>query len=465
MKNFQIFPIGSCRVNDPLRKKQQLELPKMIFTHSTKEALQMVKVLMGKRSAPNFYEYKVDTSGAKSQVSSTDCFLIEVCTRKVFYFGSENDRVYCNNAKADELRLEGVEVFSYEQDIAEIHRDLAEIRALLFSKLIAVTGHIVPLLDTLKASSAERLWEARNSLRNTLQFVCTQLPGVKFVDVSSILEQVSADEVFASKSDGPDGLDMNHYNPGSFIKIADFFENMLRPKVLIATPGKVGTVALVQLFKPYYNTSVLPSHNLNFLKDAIFKRSKLEVECTSPLKVITGIRHPLDFVISAFCQVIKAGRLQNLSYTDKDDYLKVFEDEGEKIIKNYFSWLSKFIYLSQCNINIEEFGASIRKNGYYKAKLNSFEVNFFIYRFEDLISKEGPLSALKAWGGLASDEVLARENVAPKEGVIGEVYSNLKSNIGNYKSIVESVKSSSVYQIFYTDSEIEANLSKYKVKA
>lgn len=41
-ESVDIFPIGSCRVNDPIRSVKTVNLPKLIYTHSVNEALQQV---------------------------------------------------------------------------------------------------------------------------------------------------------------------------------------------------------------------------------------------------------------------------------------------------------------------------------------------------------------------------------------------------------------------------------------
>jgi hypothetical protein len=86
MKKFSIFPIGSCRVNDPIRVTQHLKDPKLLFTHSTKEALQMVEVLLGRKEVPEFYEYKPSSDECNLIIEASQCFVIEVCTKKVFYY-------------------------------------------------------------------------------------------------------------------------------------------------------------------------------------------------------------------------------------------------------------------------------------------------------------------------------------------------------------------------------------------
>jgi hypothetical protein len=381
------------------------------------------------------------------------CFITK---RKKFFF-------YCNNAHAAELQKSGKKIFTYEQTESEIYADLIKIRELLLDKLVAITGHITPPLELLNRSNAEKLWDVRNELRRTLSRICSKIPSITFIDASDILEELSSGTVFAPKVDGPSGCDINHYNPKSFVAIGQFFEQRIKPSILIATPGKVGTVTMVKLFKSTFNTSVLPNHNLNVLKDAIFKRSKLQGNNSTPLKVITGVRHPLDFLVSAFCQIVKAGRLQHLAFDSVDQYLEVFEYEAPKIIDNYFSWLSKYLYLSQVNNDLDRLQHSIKHNGYYKSELNSFNVNFFIYRFEDLISDTQTFDALKSFGLLENEVEMVKENSAPKEGVLGELYYHLKSEVGTYQNIVNTIRHSNIYGLFYTDKEIADNLKKYKV--
>ncbi len=137
-----IFPIGSCRVNNPVRSSSKVTIPNLGFTHCSKEALQMMKYIFRKERGYWFYEASIPCYKVCSDIEHV---VVEICTVKVFYYEESNRRIYVREPLVESCKEKGLEIHSYIQSYDEVMKDLQEISSIA-ERPITVVGHLKPQL-------------------------------------------------------------------------------------------------------------------------------------------------------------------------------------------------------------------------------------------------------------------------------------------------------------------------------
>jgi hypothetical protein len=218
-----IFPIGSCRVNDPIRNVQKVDVPKLIYTHSSKEALQQVLVLKGKKRWPPFYE--IEKNSNYSQLfEDTDALLIEICSSKVFSYMEDSEAFYLNNSQAEKYKAKFL-IEEYVQSYEELKTDILNIKN-EFQGRIFIVGHLFPELPMgteVCFPFLPHLYQTRKDLSEKLLRVAKELENVEYIDVNQVYKIAEVRDILQRKSDGPNKVDLNHYDPKSFPLIGSFF--------------------------------------------------------------------------------------------------------------------------------------------------------------------------------------------------------------------------------------------------
>jgi hypothetical protein len=223
IKSVDIFPIGSCRVNDPIRSVKTVNIPKLIYTHSAKEALQQVLVLKGKKVWPPFYEVEYNAE-FKRNFESMDVLFIEICSSKVFSINYAGEDFYLNNAQAENY-ASNFTISESIQSYDELKKDIGKI-ADEFNGRIFLVGHTFPKLPAETEQIfpfLPHLYKSRRDLSEKLLRVAEELERVEYIEVNDVYEVADMRDILKRKSDGPDKVDLNHYDPKSFSLIGDFF--------------------------------------------------------------------------------------------------------------------------------------------------------------------------------------------------------------------------------------------------
>lgn len=223
IESVDIFPIGSCRVNDPIRSVKTVSLPKLIYTHSAKEALQQVLVLKGKKGWPPFYEVEYN-SEFKRNFENMDVLFIEICSLKVFSINYAGKDFYLNNAQAESYASKFT-VSESIQSYDELKKDISKI-ADEFNGRTFVVGHTFPKLPDETEQNfpfLPHLYKSRKDLSEKLWRVASELGSVEYIDVNEVYEIADVRNILQRKSDGPNEVDLNHYDPKSFPLIGSFF--------------------------------------------------------------------------------------------------------------------------------------------------------------------------------------------------------------------------------------------------
>ena len=74
----KIYPIGSCRVHDPIRQNEATPAGLIRFSHSSKKELQQIKLFSGEIEIPKWYG---EVTGI-FEPTQDDCLLVEICIEK-----------------------------------------------------------------------------------------------------------------------------------------------------------------------------------------------------------------------------------------------------------------------------------------------------------------------------------------------------------------------------------------------
>lgn len=223
--DLDIFPVGSCRVNDPIRSVLSVKIPKLFFSHSSKEALFQLEVLLGIKQWPFYFEHPFSEKYCAS-FNDVNVLVIEVCTNKVFYANFEGDLIFFNNAFAENIRkdLPEIDVHEYTQSSEEIIKDIGLI-AEMFDGLIYLIGHNAPPIPESEFANFKflsHLIDVRKSLNLDLKKAGENCSTVNYIEINEVYDIHDIKSVLSPKEDGPLGIDLNHYQPSSFNLIGDF---------------------------------------------------------------------------------------------------------------------------------------------------------------------------------------------------------------------------------------------------
>lgn len=221
-----IIPIGSCRIHNPVRRSKRFDLPMTVYTHSSKEALQMLEFYFQGQENKWYFE-----STGKSDISScyVDFILVEICTTKVYFYQEEKEqREYVSCMIAKDAEVKGINIIQYDQSVDEIQSDIQRMSQLVDYPIVVV-GHIVPNVCSQYIEHNpwwDKVFSVRLKLNQMLMDVCHNLKGVTFIDINEIFESTPFKELLLEKSNPNNefDLDLLHYSPDSFTKVFDFIE-------------------------------------------------------------------------------------------------------------------------------------------------------------------------------------------------------------------------------------------------
>jgi len=460
MKSINLAPIGSCRVNDPIRICGYSTFPNFRFSHGSKEVLQILDFLKGHETKS---PYVLNTDVEHWGLDDYDAVVVEICSMKVYYYMNDDSRIYISSEMIDEVKNEGFEVVEYRQSEEELKADLKEIVDRI-EKPVLFVGHLIPPLakDCFNETWLARLYESRRVCNEVIGSFCEKNKRALYCEINELFNVYPVDYIL---KDGVNSfnVDLNHYRAGAFGVVYKKIHDALMPiHVLVATPGKIGTVSMIDSLSRRFPLSCLPDHNLNYMKDMIWNSLNDKYPRANRLFIISGCRHMLDYVVSAFCQIIRRGRYQDVEYDDVRGYVSFFEEKFEEICHDYARWMRVYFYLSELYGDLSSFSGALKKDGYYYKELSlpGF-IEVFFYRYEDMITSNKVWEAIK--GRIGYDEAvdLERSNVTPQNGVFGEVNSYLKNEYRYNERQIHMIKSCDVYRLLYSDQEIEASLNRY----
>ena len=220
--------IGSCRVNNPLLscklKNLDYHIPEF-YTHSTKEAIQMIEFLQKKN---NFSLYDCNFEN-KLCLQDDDVLIIEICSRKIFYKEEGNSKMYMNNSLYKNIDNNTDKFKNYKQTDDEIMNDLNIITKMVNCRVIFV-GHIVPPINENLINNEEwlkNLYKSRKYLNTILHEFCLSKNDkrISYCDINKLFKLCKPEEILEFKDNGHIKLDLNHYKVEKFEFIGKFLTN------------------------------------------------------------------------------------------------------------------------------------------------------------------------------------------------------------------------------------------------
>ena len=220
--------IGSCRVNNPLLtcklKNLHFHIPEF-YTHSTKEAIQMIEFLQKKN---NFSLYNCNFSN-KLCLKEDDVLIIEICTRKIFYKKESNSKIYMNNSLYEQMNDNSDKFGKYNQTDDEIMNDLNIITKMINCRVIFV-GHIVPPINENFINNTDwlkHLYESRKHLNTILHKFCLSKneKRISYCDINKLFKLHKPEDILEFSNNNIMKLDFNHYKPEKFEFIGKFLTN------------------------------------------------------------------------------------------------------------------------------------------------------------------------------------------------------------------------------------------------
>ena len=214
------YCIGSCRINNPLLSKKiknlEFHLPEY-YTHSTKETIQILNFLLKKN---NLQIYKKEFNN-KIEFSENDVLFIEICSKKVFYYEENNNKIYLNNSQYNDIDSDNKH--EYMQSDEEIISDLNEITNMVNCKIIFI-GTLVPPIDEniiLHIDWLYKLYSYRNSINILLENYCKLNKSI-YCNINKLFDNYTIEQLLKTK-EGNIKIDFHHFNDEMFEKVCDFY--------------------------------------------------------------------------------------------------------------------------------------------------------------------------------------------------------------------------------------------------
>ena len=217
---------GTCRIKDINNNNNLHEL--INYTHSTKEAIQQIKFLLGEKSFPPPFDklcFRTSITEKKSIVyepifnklfnESTVC-IIEICSNKKYIYDDYylhhlfvDKRFAGYNSLTPQLIFENYKCI--KQTNAEIENDLLEIKKLLEPRKMIVVTHYNSKMNG-------DYIESRNNLIILLTEICEKY-NIAIIKPSEVLKEYQQEEVMSS--------DLGHYTSFGSSKMTEYINNYL----------------------------------------------------------------------------------------------------------------------------------------------------------------------------------------------------------------------------------------------
>lgn len=216
---------GTCRINGISSNN----LNNLInYTHSTKEVLQQIKFLLGKKSFPPPFDILCFRTGIvenkpiaydhlinKLFNESTVC-VIEICSDKKYVYSDfylhhlcVDKRFSSYNTNTPQTILDNFQCIKQSYD--EIESDMLEIKTLLEPRKIVVVTHYNSKLN------GEYI-ESRNNLITSLSKICKKY-NIPLVNPSEVLKNYKQEDIMQN--------DLGHYTPFGISKFTEHMNNYL----------------------------------------------------------------------------------------------------------------------------------------------------------------------------------------------------------------------------------------------
>ena len=182
------------------------------YTHSTKEVIQMIKILQGELIIPHPYnrfcfrtsicnKSHIDLNESyKTRFDKSDLCVIEICSTKTYI----HNQFYLHHLCVDKrfpnhtvnTPSEIINNFNIEnQTENEIENDILEIQKILENKKLIIVSHY-------NSTCNGKYIKSRNNLINILDSICKK-HNIHFVNPSNVLSKFSQDKVLQN--------DLGHY--------------------------------------------------------------------------------------------------------------------------------------------------------------------------------------------------------------------------------------------------------------
>ena len=222
-----ITVLGSCRVNRiPDRNNLNVDIN---YAHSTKEALQLVKFVMGKLDIPSPYSRYCFRTGIierrdihispsmKTMLEASDIVVMEVCSRKKYMYGD----FYLHHLSVDKRHpgdwhaatpqwiLDGYTTVVQTDD--EIAADILEMQTLLTGKTLVIVSHY-------NAKHNGEYLESRQSLIKLLGKIC-EAYDIVFVNPTDVLAGCTQEQVMTA--------DLGHYTDYGLQLMAAYMKQLI----------------------------------------------------------------------------------------------------------------------------------------------------------------------------------------------------------------------------------------------
>lgn len=376
------FSIGSCRINNPLKNivaNTTFNFPN-IYTHSTKEVIQLLDFLSGKINS-DLYEKKKDD---KFKFNHNDTIIIEISTNKIHLYEDSKQKHYVNNVKFDEISDSNISKHFYYQSNNEIIEDLNIITNMLNCNIVFV-GNIIPIIDSNILNSAEwvkKVYDSRINLHNVLFNYCQEKNkiSISYCDINKIYNIFKPEELLEECNNIPLTYDLNHYKPCYFDLIEKYLTNKFfyhNTICVIHTVGKIGTCTLLNYFNKLGIPIINTNHNWYEFEEFVKHNTDKHII------VVSGIRFCYNFINSCFIQNLHCGNLTHtfiMNYNKIKDCVSeikpIYDNIKYKILYEYNNWLYNYILL----FTNKEYLMNVRhKKTHIFTKQN---ITAYFYKFE-----------------------------------------------------------------------------------
>lgn len=219
--------LGSCRING-IRKKNDLNT-EVNFTHTTKEAIQLIKFYKGELAFPEPYNLVcfrtaiVENKPILYNPIFTQIFnkskivVVEICSSKKYI----HNNFYLHHLCVDK-RFAGYHIltppeilnnFTLEnQSNEEIENDILEINQLIYPKKLIIVSHYNGKVNG-------KFIESRNKLINLLENICAR-NHIHFIDPTKALDGIKQNKVIDD--------DLGHYTEKGRKKLSRYFNKYIR---------------------------------------------------------------------------------------------------------------------------------------------------------------------------------------------------------------------------------------------
>ncbi len=229
-----VSAIGSCRVFTPINTQRSLGKINVAhggaewYTHTTREALQKLKIVQRKVTVPDeLVPLVVETNDKKWHPEAhspdfydkTDVFVVEICSRKIFsgsefYFQQWCVQKVLHEQDTPQALLQKVnDADKRVQSQAEVLKDMKLLCDRLGKPVIFVSHINVPMANG-------KPFVERNAIRDILQSFCASDPRAVFFDPTPTVQQHGVADAL---------IDSGHYKP-DFNKVigAELFDLIQR---------------------------------------------------------------------------------------------------------------------------------------------------------------------------------------------------------------------------------------------